>query len=273
MAASRLARKSAENLSHHRSKVCRLASEVVRDARHEVKFVTVPDALALAIDDAAIVACYARAAVERDGGGRREIRSMPIVEEPPRLVGQLQLLARGLLALGLEESDAIGLCRRAALDSTPQARRRALASLADGAERTAAEIALIVGCDRKVVQSALEELGSIGICRHRGDERDDADTARIAKPWRLSGPDKDLVAGVFGADLTYGGTKSVIPPTSPPRKMGGSDHVSSHGDAIGRDRQNGEERPRRLFEIELERVARDETSDTKNQPDREGTPA
>ena len=115
------------------------------------------DEMSDALIDAAIVACYGRAAVERNGYGRREISSVAVVEEPPRLTGQLGLLARALLALGLDRDAAIALCRRCALDSIPQARRLALAVLARGGA-TASMLARETGCHRHVARMALEEL-------------------------------------------------------------------------------------------------------------------
>lgn len=57
---------------------------------------------------------------------------MPTIEEPPRLAAQLEKLARGLLALGLDHASTVQLCRRAALDFMPQERRAGLEVLASG---------------------------------------------------------------------------------------------------------------------------------------------
>ena len=151
------------------------------------------------------ICCYGRAVVPRNAYGRREIEGLAIVEEPPRLVAQLVLLARGLLALGLEEPAAVGLCRRAALDSMPAVRRRLLSVLATDVEVTVSEAARRVGCHRHVARLALEELAAIGLAACPGlDEGDPDDDPELpsrwaAHPWRLAGPDQRLIRAVLAA--------------------------------------------------------------------------
>ena len=108
-------------------------------AHHKALSVQLSAGAAEHLDDLAIVCCYGRAVVPRNAYGRREIEGLAIVEEPPRLVAQLLLLARGLLALELPEPAAVALCRRAALDSMPAVRRGLLAVLADADELTVSE--------------------------------------------------------------------------------------------------------------------------------------
>ncbi len=197
--ASRAARVNAAELGEHRARVRKLAAVVVRAAVPRARAITLPEHLADELDDAVLVTCLGRAAIERDGYGKREIRSMPTVEDPPRLSGQLSMLARGLLALGLEEGPTVDVCRRSALDSMPAARRGVLAALAGGEELTVAEIARRVGCHRQVARFAVEELGCVRVCRYRGDEDDeDADTKAV-RPWRLAGPNARLVSRVLTA--------------------------------------------------------------------------
>ncbi len=180
-------------LTQHRRRAAELAEEIVRRAEApEILDPSVEDALV----DAAIVACYGRAAVERDGYGRREINSMAQIEEPPRLTGQLALLARGLLALGLDAEGAASMCRRCALDSIPQARRRALAVLAS-ASATVSTVARLAGCHRHVARMALEELDAIGVATGGDDDLAEPGSARY---WTLSGPDEDLIRRVMLAD-------------------------------------------------------------------------
>ncbi len=146
---------SAGQLADHRARAADLAEAIVHAAERHLPDALDP-ALAEALLDAAIVACYGRAAVERDGYGRREISSMAQIEEPPRLAGQLALLARSLLALGLDSEQVASMCRRCALDSIPQARRGALNVLA-GMDPTASAVGRLAGCHRHVATMALEE--------------------------------------------------------------------------------------------------------------------
>jgi hypothetical protein len=130
--ASRKAREGGMTLGEHRGRVRELTTAIVREACSRASRQSVGDFLGDALDDAALVACFGRAAVPRDGYGRREIIGLPTIEDPPRIAGQLDKLARALLALGLEEKDAAALCRRAALDSMPREQLACLDALADG---------------------------------------------------------------------------------------------------------------------------------------------
>ena len=192
----------AGHLMDHRGRAARLAARIVTAAARRV-----PEALDPAMEeqllDAAIVACYGRAAVERDGYGRREISGMAIIEEPPRLTGQLGLLARSLSALGLPSDQVISLCRRCALDSVPEARRRCLAVLARH-EANASDVAREAGCHRHVARRALEELEAIGVAR--SDEPDPGSS----RPWSLVGPVAPLIhrTMIDAATSLEGGTKS-----------------------------------------------------------------
>ncbi len=202
-ATSRKARQRAGQLTRARATAAQLTARLVATARATAATVHLPDAAAEQLDDVAIVCCFGRAVVPRNPYGRREIEGLAIVEEPPRLVAQLVLLAKGLHALGLDPHAAVALCRRAALDSVPAVRRHLLAVLAEAGELTPSEAARRVGCHRHVARMALEELGAIGLasCPALDDDQDLEDEAGTfaAHPWRLAGPDQDLVRAVLQA--------------------------------------------------------------------------
>jgi hypothetical protein len=178
-----------------------------------------PESLAEALDDVAIVTCYGRGAVPRNGYGRREIEGMAVVEEPPRLTGQLVQLAHGLLALGLDDAATLNLCRRAALDSMPEVRRATLDALARAERLTVSEVARFAKCDRKVARFALEDLAAIGLTDSPSldDEDEDPRAWRLPHPWWLAGEDAQLVRDVMTAsrwDEKWG------PPPHPPKRRG-----------------------------------------------------
>jgi hypothetical protein len=203
-ATSRKARLRAGQLGTYRHQTAELTGRLVGAARQHAGRVRLSERAAERLDDLAIVCCYGRAVVPRNAYGRREIEGLAIVEEPPRLVAQLVLLARGLLALGLPEPAAVGLCRRAALDSMPAVRRALLQALADAGELTVSEAARRVGCHRHVARMALEELAAIGLatCPDLDDDpQDDQEPGGrwAAHPWRLAGPDQRLVCAVLAA--------------------------------------------------------------------------
>jgi hypothetical protein len=82
--------------------------------------------------DASVFVAHARTGVVYEGQGKyRVIVGIPTPEEPTRLVGQLARLARCAVALGLTEDEALRLAIKAALDSVPLARFRALRAVAD----------------------------------------------------------------------------------------------------------------------------------------------
>ena len=203
-ATSRKARLRAGQLAGSRRQAAELCGRLVGAAHRTVASVQLSAAAAEHLDDLAIVCCYGRAVVPRNAYGRREIEGLAIVEEPPRLVAQLLLLARGLLALGLQEPAAVALCRRAALDSMPAVRRCLLQVLADAEEVTVSEAARRVGCHRHVARLALEELAAIGLAACPGLDEDLDDDPELpgrwaAHPWRLAGPDQRLVRTVLAA--------------------------------------------------------------------------
>jgi hypothetical protein len=201
-ATSRKARLRTGQLANSRRQAAELCGRLVDAAHNTVGSLQLSPAAAEHLDDLAIVCCYGRAVVPRNAYGRREIEGLAIVEEPPRLVAQLMLLARGLLALGLQEPAAVALCRRAALDSMPAVRRGLLAVLADADEVTVSEAARRVGCHRHVARMALEELAAIGLAACPGLDEDPDDDPELpgrwaAHPWRLAGPDQRLVRAVL----------------------------------------------------------------------------
>ncbi len=124
--AAALARRATSKM---RIEAARLAQLCVQSARARAETVVVPDAVEQTIEDAALVLCWGRASVPRNGYGRREITGQADVEEPMRIIQQLGLFARGLLALGLDVEQTIAVCRRLALDSMPGNRRAVLEAL------------------------------------------------------------------------------------------------------------------------------------------------
>jgi ribosomal protein S18 acetylase RimI-like enzyme len=238
-ATSRKARLRPGDLARLRGQAAQLAGRLVAGAQDKAAGVRLSEQAAERLDDLAIVCCFGRAVVPRNAYGRREIEGLAIVEEPPRLVGQLLLLARGLLALGLVETAVVGLCRRAALDSIPQVRRRLLHALAEDDEVSVSEAARRVGCDRRVARMGLEELAAIGLATCPALDDEDQEELEVAPgrwsahPWRLAGPDQRLVRAVLQGrpwDEAWG--------ASPGRREGegagrgggvGEPHTSSQG--------------------------------------------
>jgi hypothetical protein len=163
------------------------------------------------VDDVALVAALVRGAVERSGYGRREIIALPVVEEPARLVAQLDLLARCLLALGRSADDARRLLRRVALDGAPPARRVVLEALTTGEALTVAEIARQANTSRSVIRAALEELAALGVATYDTSNDDDDESSRTAKPWRLCGDEAPRLVRVIAGCCE----KEVAPSPSP----------------------------------------------------------
>jgi hypothetical protein len=233
--ASRKAREGGLKLADHRERVRATATALVKAATPRAATAHVGELLGEKIDDAATVTCVGRADVPRNGYGRREIVGHATIEEPPRIAGQLEKLALALLALGLTEHDTAALCRRAALDSMPLARRSALAALANagGEPLTQAEIARRAHCDRSVARFALEELAAIGVANYLGANSDDEEQRR--GPWHLCGEYAGLVQAVFTAPVATAPdvAKSGKHPPDPPEDGGSTPHFATSREHAG----------------------------------------
>jgi hypothetical protein len=142
---------------------------------------------------------------------------MPVVEDPPRLVGQLLLLARGLTALGLDRAKVLSMCTQAALHSIPQQRLAVLQTLlqADEYGLAISEIARQAGCHRHVARFALEELECVGITHGPDEDHSELDRRSTGLPsvWRLDGDNANLIRSVLKTAHNPG-TKSGLPPST-----------------------------------------------------------
>jgi hypothetical protein len=189
--AAKAARQSGVRESREEARV--LSTELINHARDRVRHVTIPEPVADAIEDAVLVTCWGRAAVPRNGYGRREIEDVPIIEEPPRLIRQAHVLARGLHSLGLEDQQVEQMMRRIALDSMPAARLAVLKVLAEEDGRNTTKISQASGLHWNVAFRNLEELAVIGVIDDIGgyDERDHS--------WTLRGEEGLLVRKVIEA--------------------------------------------------------------------------
>jgi hypothetical protein len=213
--ASRMAREHRHRLRDARAHVRDAVGACVRSAARRLPDVQPADEHSRAIEDAALVAAYGRAAVPRSGYGAREVIGEVTREEPMRLVGDLAALLRAFMALGVEATQAQRLTVRCALDSIPQTRRGVLDALAKGAELTSAELARALGCDRKVARMAAEDLQLIGLVRAERDPYDDAEQRSHApNPWRLDDEHAALVADA----VRNAGRKVVLTITLPPER-------------------------------------------------------
>jgi hypothetical protein len=188
--AARAARRA--GVRDKRAEAVEIATSIITEARRVVTSTSVPDAVADAIEDAVLVTCWGRAAVPRSGYGRREIEDVPTVEEPPRLIRQAHVLARGLYALGLDDDDVDKMMRRVALDSMPAARLAVLRALAADDGQTTAEIARAARLHWYVAFRHSEDMAAVGVVDDLS-EHDDKDHR-----WTLRGEEGDLIRKVIG---------------------------------------------------------------------------
>lgn len=177
------------------------AAELVREARLLVRTIELSDTVYNAIEDAALVTCYGRADVPRHAYGRREVDGLPSIEEPPRLVHQLEALAKSLLALGESEDSVISMCRRCALDTIPRQRFEVLAQLALGEELTVAELHRRTGLHKQVARRTVEDLQVVGLAACPAEDESDLEEPQpgVPRPWRLDGEYGVLASEVFEA--------------------------------------------------------------------------
>jgi hypothetical protein len=196
-AAARAARRA--GVREMRAEAVELATSMISEARRVVRSTSVPGTVADAIEDAVLVTCWGRAAVPRSGYGRREIEDVPTIEEPPRLIRQAHVLARGLYALGHHDQAVEDMMRRIALDSMPAARLAVLRALAGDDGQTTTVIARASGTHRHVAFRHCEDLAAVGVVDDLS-EYDDREHR-----WTLSGDEGDLIRKVIGE---VDGTKS-----------------------------------------------------------------
>jgi hypothetical protein len=213
--AARAARQA--GVRESRTKAVAMATDIIERARNKVIDVAVPDAVADNIEDAILVTCWGRAAVPRNGYGRREIEDVPIIEEPPRLIRQSHVLARGLYALGLEDEQVEQMMRRIALDSMPAARLAVLKVLAKEDGIRTSKVAALSGLHRHVVYRNLEELACVGVLKDIGEPEDSNDQRdHGSHRWELSGEEGLLVRKVIeGMQLWH---EKWVTHTPPPPK-------------------------------------------------------
>jgi hypothetical protein len=212
----------AGQLREHRTRAGQLCVQIVDRAASNIPSV-LNDKMREAIIDAAVVACHGRSAVEREGYGRRDISAPAVIEEPPRLTAQLGLLARALIALGLDDDEVIRLCRRCAMDSMPSARLGVLRALVHDPGASVSEIARAADLHRQVARMTLEELDAIGVAECLIDPDDDPTGRWSAHPWQLRGLEKDTITTVITEDTAPRKTRAAVTrkvgsyPTHPPQ--------------------------------------------------------
>lgn len=197
-AALALGQRIAAKKPHLRRQALEITTRVVGQAQARLEGVRASEDGLLAVNAAAIVTAIGRAAVPRDGY-RREVQGDVTREEPMRVGGQLAVLYQCLLALKINDREAVTVVCRCALDSMPPVRRRVLAALSTGETFTSAALAREVEADRKVVRLALEDLLLIGVTRYAGDDSDDGDEDPRGRrqQWYLSGPERQLIVDTF----------------------------------------------------------------------------
>ena len=105
----------------------------------------------------ALLATASRSAVERDGYSR-DIELVPDMEAQARMGNQLRALLDGLDVIGLSRDEAWRVVAKAALDSVPALRLRALESLYGTDWQTTLEVAEAIGYPNVTTRRTLEDL-------------------------------------------------------------------------------------------------------------------
>lgn len=235
------ASRHAGDLTERRRQARQLALEAVRRARAVLGSTGLDGDTLRTIGDAAIVVAAARGSVPRDGYGRRDVIAMPTVEEPHRLVGQLQMLTRSLLALGLTVSEAEHLTVRAALDTIPRSRLAVLKVLATGEVLTVGGLAERAGLNRKVARFAVEDLRETQLTccpvEDTSDVDDVADLGNVKRDWQLTEYLGEIAVEVLAGQrerrpVDQADTKMVDHPPNPPSTEADSpSETTGHGGA------------------------------------------
>ena len=128
----------------------------------------------------ATLATKARSPVERDSY-TRDIALIPGSEAPTRLVLVLAHLLTGLVAVGVERTEALGLVSKVALDSMPKMRQDVLVALLGASgEQSTSSIAQKLGYPTSTVRRALEDLACYGVVERRSTGHGQSDV------WEMS---------------------------------------------------------------------------------------
>jgi hypothetical protein len=101
-----------------------------------------------------------------------EIEDVPTIEEPPRLVRQCHVLARGMYALGHNDEQVEKMMRRIALDSMPAARLAVLRAVAGDDGQSTRRIAQASGLHYLVAHRHCEDLTAVGVVDDLGGDDD-----------------------------------------------------------------------------------------------------
>jgi hypothetical protein len=153
-----------------------------------------------AIDDAAVLTAYGRGVVPRDY--KREVDGPSEIEEPTRVAKQLGMLCQCLVAIGLNEQEAVGLTSRVALDSMPAMRAKVLMKLAElDGPITGYQMAKALRWDPKTASRVMEDLEWLGFLERVEAENAPGWGAAIsgaveAKPWTKLPDRSELVRRV-----------------------------------------------------------------------------
>jgi hypothetical protein len=160
-----------------------LAATLIEQARTRIP-AQLSDQAKSVIIDAATFCAHARTGVQFEGTGKYRVPiGYPAHEEPMRLAGQLYRLARCLVALGLSETEATAFAVRAACDSVPLARFKALREVARDDAATVTSVHRAIGRgNRFSARWELTALQAIGMVEVEGpDEEEDPKATRVYK--------------------------------------------------------------------------------------------
>lgn len=161
-----------------------LTAQVVEEARKRI-----PEHLSEeSVERLAAVAtlcAFVRTGVPFEGQGKyRVVMGEVSPEEPTRLMGQVNRLARCLIALGETEEDAVELAWKAAMDSTPRTRMAALRHVIEAGDAGTSVKGLMASLDRANFYSSrweLEALEAISLVERVDAEDDEAYPTYVAK--------------------------------------------------------------------------------------------
>jgi hypothetical protein len=154
-----------KDLRQHRSDAARAVASLVTGARGRVGGVLLSTATQEVVQHGADLAAYGRVVVPRDYRGFPD--GIPHWEEPGRLTGQLDVMARALTALGIGEAAVQRIIRHSALSTMPQEMRLSLEQLVDGEWTSTKAVADKGHIDRIVCRRALEGWAATGVVDER----------------------------------------------------------------------------------------------------------
>jgi hypothetical protein len=213
-------RQALANVGHEtamRYDLSQVAGQVLAQVNTDV---VLPDWMWDPLLHAADLVTRARTAVEHDNRG--EVIDVGQPEAPTRFAKMLAQVARGLLAIGGTELEAINAALRVAHDSIPPLRLAALRYVQSDPGTTYTRVAQHLQKPKATVRRKVDELTALGLLVHDSEPRLDRNGQEVGTTWHhevAAGVDVAVVDQINAEAVTAGEAGSTPPDPVPEKSV------------------------------------------------------